>query len=362
MQTSDLVGVIMAGGSGTRFWPLSTPDRPKQFLTLFGDRSLLQLTFDRLTAPGGIRPDRVIVLTSTEFTGLVREQLPELPPGNVVGEPLRRDTAAAVTLAAWMVRERFGDVPMLVAPSDHLVEPVDLFLTTVASALLGLAREPQAIYTFGIEPRYPATGYGYLELGAPMGGWEGVVHHELVSFKEKPDLETAHRFLRDGHFLWNSGIFLWKAGTILEAIGRHLPAHRAAFERLRLQPDGLPATTELQAALEPLARISIDFGVMEKESHLRAVRAGFEWSDVGGWLEVENAHQPDERRNRARGQVRLMDAEGNFVFSEDPDEVVALLGVEDLVVVRSGKRTLVARRERLAGLKALVSQRIHPEG
>ncbi len=347
----NLVAVIMAGGMGTRFWPLSTPARPKQFVTLFGERSLLQMSFDRLQ--GLVSPERVLVLTNAAHVSLVREQLPELPDGHVVGEPIRRDTAAAVALAAVLVRERFGDSVILTLAADHLIEPTDLFQQNLLSAARQVAAA-DVFYTFGIRPTYPATAYGYLETGAAVVDDGGIEHFELRQFREKPDLETARRYVDSGRFLWNSGMFVWKAAPILGEIRTWLPGHYDALRSLGGY-DGTPRWQEaLEKAFSAIRPISIDYGVMEKtRTPLRCVSSRFSWSDVGGWPALGDLLARDSCGNAVRGSLKAIDASGNLVFSESPGETVALIGVDGLIVVRSGNRTLVARKEDVDKIREL---------
>lgn len=347
----SLVAVIMAGGMGTRFWPLSTPSRPKQFVTLFGERSLLQMSFDRLR--GLVPPERVLVLTNAAHVSLVREQLPELPDGHVIGEPIRRDTAAAVALAAVLVRERFGDSVILTLTADHIIEPTELFQQNLLSAARQVA-SADVFYTFGIRPTFPATAYGYLETGAAVAVDGGIEHYELRQFREKPDLETARRYVDSGRFLWNSGMFVWKAAVILEEVRAWLPGHYEALHPLGAQ-DGKPGwQVALEKAFSAIRPISIDYGVMEKtRTPLRCVASRFSWRDVGGWPALGDLLDKDSDGNAIRGRLKAVGASGNLVFSETPDETVALIGVEGLIVVRSGNRTLVARKEDVDKIREL---------
>ncbi len=347
----DLVVVVMAGGSGTRFWPVSTEERPKQFLRLFGERTMLQMTWDRLA--GLVPPERILVMTNQRFVATVAEQLPDLPAANIVGEPMHRDTSAAVALAAVICKARFGDPVMAVLTADHLIEPVKAFQDTVLSAARG-ARESGALYTFGIVPTYPSTGYGYLEAGEKTGDDGGVEHFELLAFREKPDAQTAHTFVTSGDHSWNSGMFVWSTHIIWGTIERLLPQHAQQLAPLA-EADGTPGWEDaLRDAFEPLPKISIDFGVMEKAEKVRMVRAKFEWSDVGGWLALEEFHKSGPAGNRGRGDMHTLQSFNNFVFSEDETETVALVGVRDLVVIRSGNRTLVAHRAAVESIKELV--------
>lgn len=353
MRDVDLFVVLMAGGSGTRLWPLSTSDRPKQLLALTGARSLLQQTMDRalLLAP----PERVLVLTSARYLSAVREQLPELPPAQVVAEPVPRDTAGAVALAAAVGRAVCPGAVMVVLPADHLITATEPFLEAVRSAARGAATS-QALYTFGIEPTHAATGYGYLEQGAAVQVPGETGHFQLARFREKPDLATAESFLASGRFLWNSGVFVWRTEVIWKELERRLPEHVARLGPLSERfgrPDFVEALAE---AFAPLAKISIDFAVMEKAAEVRMVRAGFDWCDVGGWPALGAYLPRDAAGNAHRGNLEALDARDNLVFCEDPSELVALVGVEGLVVVRSGARTLVVPGSRAQEIKALVDR------
>jgi mannose-1-phosphate guanylyltransferase len=351
----QLAIVIMAGGAGTRFWPLSTEARPKQFLRLHGPRSLIQQSYDRVAAL--VPPERILVLTNARFVPLCREQLPELPEGNVIGEPLRRDTSAAVALAALCCEARFGDPTMAVLTADHLIGPLDAFQRCLGSAARAARASAGALYTFGVEPAYPATGYGYLQRGELVGEEDGVRHFKLRCFREKPDATTAQAYLDSGEYYWNSGMFVWQTRAILAELQAQLPAHLEAL-RTALDARGQPLDGDrLRAAFEPLRPLSIDFGVMERARDVRCVEARFDWSDVGGWLALEPLLARDAAGNaRPEGlRLRAHDATANLVFSEDPEELVALVGVRDLVVVRAGRRTLVVHRDHAEQIKQLVA-------
>ena len=347
----DIVVVIMAGGAGTRFWPLSTEERPKQFLDLFGDRTLLQKSFDRVSSL--VPPERILVLTNAAFVSIVKEQLPHVPVENIIGEPTRRDTAAAVALAAVLCRRRFGNPVIATLTADHLIEPVDLFQETLLSAARRAAND-NALYTFGIEPTYPATGYGYLERGLQIADDDGIEHFHLVRFKEKPDLETARQYVESGRFYWNSGMFVWTADAILKEIETHLPNHaKALFDAVAF--DKTPQWNHaLKAAFESLHAVSIDFAVMEKAQNVCCVASKFSWRDVGGWLALRSCLPEDETGNYCRGKTLTLDATDNFVFCEDPEDTTVLIGVKDLVIVRAGPLTLITHKDRAEDLKKLV--------
>ena len=347
----NAVVVIMAGGAGTRFWPASTEERPKQFLPFFGARSLLQQSYDRVA--GLLSDDRILVLTQERFRPLVEEQLPNLPPENIIGEPMRRDTAAAIALAALLSKKRFDNPVMAVLTSDQLIEPVEAFQTGLRSAMAG-ALNSNALYTFGITPTFPATGYGYLELGPQLENEEPVPHYALKRFVEKPNLEKATAYLQSSSFLWNSGMFVWQNRSILAEFERQMPDHLRVLGPA-VETDGETGFADaLREAFLPLPKQSVDFGILENAKEVRCVRSSFAWSDVGGFLALGEHLPQDEKQNARRGEVFALDAAQNLVFAEDEGETIALFGVSDLLVVRSGKKTLIAPKSRAEELKKLV--------
>ena len=247
---ADMAVVIMAGGAGTRFWPLSTRARPKQFLQLVGESSLLQQSYTRARAL--VDPERILVLTGANLVDQVREQLPELDPANVIGEPMRRDTAAAVCLGALLCRRRFGDPVMVVLTADHRIEPLEEFTRDIRSAAVA-ARTSGALYTLGIEPTFPSTGYGYLQQGELLADDQGVMHRRLRCFREKPDLATAEEYVRTGEFWWNSGMFVWTVDAILAEFAASLTGHVRVIAAA-VEADGTPRwPEELRAAFAAVA-------------------------------------------------------------------------------------------------------------
>lgn len=344
-----LVVVILAGGAGTRFWPASTSKKPKQFLKLTGERSLIQLTYDRVKDI--VPPSRVLVITSKKFVATVKRHLPELPAANVIGEPMRRDTAAAVALATLLVQERFGTSTMAVLTADHLIGPPEAF----QGALLSAAKRASTgknVYTFGIPPTSPSTGFGYLEVGDQIMFDGGVGHHAVHSFHEKPDLKTAEGYVASKRFFWNSGMFVFQSQFMLQTMRFLIAEHVAALEPVvktkKLSPKAL------EKAFQGLSQVSVDKAVMEKLETTMCVRANFNWSDVGGFPALAAHLSHDDKKNAVRGRLRARESTGNVVWCEDPQEVVALVGVSGLVVVRAGKRTLVVPIERAEEIKKLV--------
>jgi mannose-1-phosphate guanylyltransferase len=348
---SMLHAIIMAGGSGTRFWPRSRRDRPKQLLRLAGESTMLQQTAARIAEL--VPPERTFIITGADQAAATRAQLPGLPARNVVAEPAPRDTAPCVALAAGIVASKDPEGTMIVMPADHVIEPVDAFQTSVRAAVEVVEADPTALVTFGITPNRPETGYGYIERGPLLEDRLGVPVYRVLQFREKPDRPTAELYLAAGNFLWNSGIFVWRAGTILDAIDEHCPALGSAFAPI-LRALGTPDEPEALAKHFPqLERAPIDKAVMEHAANVRVLEVPYDWNDVGDWRALATLLPSDEAGNAVQGTVVARDTRGSIIVSDDGG-LIATLGVDDLVVVHSGKATLVARKDRLDDLKALV--------
>ena len=345
-MNQGLVLLIMAGGAGTRFWPWSTDSLPKQFLKFLGERSLLQESYQR--SQGLCPPENILVLTHQNYAGLVAEQLPELKAEQILCEPERRDTAAAVAYAALEVKKRFGNPVTVLLTSDHWIQPIEQYQTAIREVVWG-AEQARCLYTLGIRPSYPATGYGYLHLGDETSQGRALPHRKLRQFREKPAREVAEEYLASGDYLWNSGMFAWQNDVILEQFAQHLPAHLKT-----LQP-AVEGQVELATAFSQLKKISVDFAILEKAPDVRCVTPSFEWSDLGGWLALAPFLEKDAQGNRSRAKLFSHQAQHNLVVCEDPEETVALLGVADRVVVRVGKRTLVLPKSRCEDIKQLLA-------
>ncbi len=339
--------IIMAGGGGTRFWPLSRQSRPKQFLSITAERSLLQTTWDRaLDVVSG--PDNVVVVTANDYAEMTREQLPDLPAGNLLLEPQARNTAPCIAWATAFIRRRDADAVEVVMPADHLIADREGFRDAVSTAV-GVTRQHGVLATFGVPPRYPETGYGYIEAAdaLPAGDDAGIDVFRVAEFREKPDLETAERYVAAGNYFWNSGIFVWTAAEIWSSFEEHLPGACAAAERM-LEADDHDARAAVYAEMPAT---SIDFGIMERAENVVTVRAGFDWSDIGSWAALREVSDHDEGGNVAFGEVVHIDSTGNLVHA--PDTVVTLLGVDNLAVVHTGDVILVASLERSQDVKLL---------
>ncbi|MCG3178496.1 MAG: Mannose-1-phosphate guanylyltransferase 1 [Phycisphaerae bacterium] len=346
--------VIMAGGSGTRLWPLSRQGRPKQLLPLVEGRCLLELALERL---GGLfPPERTWIVTSAELVEPIARVATSLPRENILGEPAIRDTSNAIGLACLLLARRDPDAKVGIFTADHVIRPVDRFASAVEDAMGLLDADPGALVTLGIPPAWPNTGLGYIHRGPAVGKQAFRVRR----FVEKPDHATAVGYCADGQHYWNSGMFIWRADTLVARLGRFRPDHlRALRAAADAWADGDAARTA--AAYSNLPRISIDFALMEPASvdpncSVLVRELDCQWLDVGNWPAVAEVNPTDGQANLCRGRVATVDAKGNILFSDEPGALLAALGVEDLVVVQSRGVTLVTSKARAGDLKTLLAR------
>ncbi len=343
--------VIMAGGKGERFWPASRLARPKHLLPIVGDKPMLAQTVERL---GGSLPvENVIVITNIEQLEGVRAVCPMLPAENVVAEPVGRDTAAAVGLAMLLVKQRDPEASLAMLPADAFIQDADSFQTALDIAFQAAETSPSLV-TIGIQPTEPATGYGYIHRG-PV---ERVIGNRDIfgvrQFKEKPDLETAKCYLQNGEYFWNAGMFVWKVSTISEALAEFTPALKAGLDDIESGMASGQDLAELLDELYPkLEKISVDFAVMEKAKNVLTLAATFDWDDVGAWPAIERHLPADRAGNVKQGGAKFLNCSSNIVVSGD-DHFVALIGVEDLIVVHVDDATLVCKKDQAQNIKQMV--------
>lgn len=350
-ETPPLSVAILAGGSGVRFWPLSRKALPKQFLNFFGDKSLLADTAARLD--GLVPPSRLWVLTNHRHVERTRNQLPQVPPEQIVGEPVARDTAGCLAVAAALLVAQSPEARMLVLPADHLIRPIAAFQQAVQACQAVVAAHPEMLLTLGIPPTHPATGYGYLERGEDLGTFEGVPAYRLSRFCEKPDTAQAREFLESGRFRWNAGIFFWRAASLLEQFETHEPAMAAAARRVADAWGTPQASAVFEAEFSAMRKVSIDYAIMEKAPRVAMVEAPFNWDDVGSWLALERHLSKTPEGNVVVGK-HVGQATTNSVVVADSGKLVGTLGVENLIVVASGDAVLVAHRDREQEVKGLL--------
>jgi mannose-1-phosphate guanylyltransferase len=356
--------VIMAGGSGTRLWPLSRAERPKQLLDVVaeeggGAHSLLAEAFTRLQAV--LPTEQIWVCTAARYGDQVRAALPQLGADRLVLEPTARDTANAVGLAAALVADVDPDAELAVVSADHVIRPVERFADALRTAYDVLAVRPRALVTLGVTPTSPATGFGYVQKGAPT---EVAGAAEAASFREKPDLATAQAYLDSGEYVWNSGMFVWRAETVLAALADHLPESATGLGRIVAAPAGPERDALLAEVFPTLPKISVDYAVLEpaatEPGRVVVVDLDVDWLDVGSWPALAHTLSTDESGNATRGLTALLDSSGNVVLSDDPDHLVALVGVRDSVVVHTADVTMVCPvgdAERVKQLLGVVQER-----
>lgn len=328
----------MAGGIGSRFWPMSTPDKPKQFIDVLGTgRTLLQMTVDRFA--GICSPENVWVVTSVRYKSIVKEQLPDIPDSNILLEPCMRNTAPCIAYVAWKIKQKDADANLVISPSDHLVMDVSEFGRVIRKGLEFVAKEDR-ILTLGMYPNRPETGYGYIK--AKSLAQEEIL--EVEGFKEKPDLQTAERYLAEGGYFWNAGIFIWNVKTIERAFRKEQPEIVAVFDGL----NEVFYTPEEQGCIDEkfptCPNISIDYAIMEKAENIYVFPADFGWSDLGTWGSLYEQLNKDESANACVGdQVRLVESKGCVVHVPYGKKVV-LQGLEDYIIAEENGVLLVCRK------------------
>lgn len=340
--------VIMAGGRGTRFWPLSRADRPKQLLALASGQSLLRDTFERVQPVVGA--DRILVITSGNLDAATRAELPELNPDHIITEPQGRNTAPCAVLGVGLAGRLDPDAPVALLPADHFIPDDEKFRTQLAEAF-ALAADTETVVTMGIAPVRPETGFGYLETGGPNDAGSLLAG---VAFHEKPDPVTAEKYVRSGRHFWNSGIFIWNPARFRSAAAEHL-AEVATMMAGPLKSFGTGTFGEaLEEAYRDCPAESLDFAVMEKLTDFLVLPADFRWSDLGSWDAWGDLAPVLPGENRGRGDLVALDSEGNIVMV--PDRLVALVGVQDLVVVDTADALLVCHKSEAQKIKEIIAR------
>jgi mannose-1-phosphate guanylyltransferase len=351
-EVTVLHAIVMAGGAGTRFWPVSRRDRPKQLQPLYGNTSLLRQTVDRLD--GLVPPERILVVTNRKLVEASVRELPHLPPQSIIGEPAKRDTAPCIGLAALLVLRDDPDATMLVMPSDHVIAPANRFRDAVEQAAQLVADSPERLVTFGIKPTYPAESFGYIHRGEAIAS-SGAPAYRVKEFREKPNASTAATYVASGEYYWNGGIFVWKAQTILDELGKR---HAATIGRLRTIAaawDSAQRDALFEREFTAIQGTSIDYAVMEHAQDVAVIEAPFEWDDVGSWQSLARLGGSDNNGNAVIGRHLGIDTRDSIVRS-DEDHLVVTLGVEGLIVVHTPGATLVANRQDEERIREVVKE------
>lgn len=342
-------GVIMAGGGGTRFWPLSRKELPKQFLNLSGKNTMVVDTALRLSKVAD-KEDIFVVTNKTTKDATILQTKEILKADHILGEPAARNTAACIGYAAMEIVKKYEDGIMVIVPSDHFIKDEDEF-ARVLKAAVNTAETEDKLVTVGIKPTFPSTGYGYIKYVA-----NDAVAKEVMEFVEKPDLETAMGYVESGEYAWNSGMFIWKASTILSYFERLLPD---IYEYLVKIGDALGQANEEQVIEElypQIPKISIDYGIMERADGVKMLEGDFGWNDVGSFDAFDQIHQPDENGNIALAKNCSIDSKDNVLYSTEEGHLIAVLGIEDVVAVHTKDVTLICNKSRSQDIKLFVDK------
>ncbi len=343
--------LIMAGGSGTRFWPRSRVAKPKQYLNLFGNESLLQSTIKRFETFTDNR--HIYIVSSKTQAQVLEEQTPMLPKENLIYEPVGKNTLPCIGLAAMFAERDNPEGIMVVSPSDHLIKNEELFRDTVLAAAK-IAREKDGIVTIGITPTYAATGYGYVKTGENITGSEKIRQFKVERFVEKPDEKTAKNYLEKGGFFWNSGLFIFKISVFLDAVKQFAPDLYDDLRKIQLDL-GTPSFEQtLDTIYRAVESISVDYGIMEHAQNIYLVEGNFDWNDLGSWESVYLTDEKDENGNAGSGEAILLDTKNSYVYSGSG--LVTVVGLEDVVVVQHENTTLVCKRDKTEDVKKIVEQ------
>ncbi len=351
MGKTNLHVLIMAGGKGERFWPQSREKTPKQFLSLKGKQSLIEETVDRLQ--GLVLPSQIWILTNEKHVALVQKKCPQLKKNQILGEPIGKDTAPCIAVAASLIAKKDPQAVMVVLPADHTISPKEKFHQIVKEAE-EVASANKALITLGIPPKTPHTGYGYIQIEKPIPFSGKNRFFQVHAFKEKPDLKTAKKYLQKGNFYWNSGIFIWKVETILQQIEKFLPNIYKHSQMIQKAWGRANQQKVFRSAFNAFEKISIDYGVLEKADKVFMAKAPFEWDDLGSWISLSHYLPQDKQGNAVSGKVISHHSKDSILVSKSG--LIATLGVSDLIVVKTSDVTLVASKDKEQEVKALLSQ------
>lgn len=337
----------MAGGRGERFWPKSRMSLPKQFLSLTDDgKTMLQLTVERIRSLVAL--EDVYIATNELYRNLVLEQLPGLPETNILCEPVARNTAPCIGLGAVHIASKYEDAVMMVLPSDHLIKNNEVFLQTLTDAS-EVAQQGKNLVTLGITPNYPETGYGYIKYDSAKFLMKA---YKVERFVEKPDYDTAKKYLDDGRYLWNSGMFIWKVSSILYNLCAYMPATYQKLKEIEIAIGTEKQEEKLQALFPECESTSIDYGVLEKAGDIYTLPGSFGWDDVGSWLAVERIRAVDEDNNVLNGNIIAVDTKNSTI--EGTEKLIAAVGLKDIIVVDTKDATLICDKKHVGKIKEVI--------
>ena len=341
--------VIMAGGRGERFWPKSRNDFPKQFLSLTSDgKTMIQKTVQRILPL--VSYDDIFLVTNQKYVGLVKEQLPQIPDENILAEPMAKNTAPCIGLACAVIRKKYQDAMMLVLPSDHLIRYEPMYIDTLKQAI-SVAEQDNTLVTIGITPTYAETGYGYINFSRDTQENRMCVY-KVNRFVEKPDIDTAKKYLASGDYLWNSGMFVWKVSSIMNDFARFLPETYEGLERIEESVGQDNFEQVLRTEFEKFKSESIDFGIMEKSDSIYVVSGSFGWDDVGSWLALERINTTNEYGSYVKGDVITINTKRSIVSGGK--RLIAMVGVEDMIVVDTDDTILICAKDSAQDIKKVI--------
>ncbi len=338
--------LIMAGGVGSRFWPRSRKNLPKQLLNIFGQQTMIQETVSRIK--NFVSPENILIITNKVQKVLVEEQLPFLPKENIVAEPIGRNTAPCVGLAAKIISKKNRDAVFVTLPADHLIENNKLFIETLKRAM-DFAYHSKGLITFGIIPTRPDTGYGYINF--EKAEVESKIH-KVIKFVEKPDIDKAKSYLKSGDYSWNSGMFVWRADVILDEINEHLPELSKELDKFDKSIRAKSLSDSLEILFNSIKGISVDYGIMEKSDKVFMINGEFDWSDVGSWETVYELSKKDKSNNAIIGDVHTDKTKGSYIYS--PEKFTSVIGLENIVVIDTEDALLVCNRENVQDVRNTV--------
>ncbi|KHD35745.1 mannose-1-phosphate guanylyltransferase [Clostridium acetobutylicum] len=343
-----LCALIMAGGKGERFWPLSTDEKPKQFLQLLSDKTMIQMTVERLEALIDI--ERIFVVTGERYVDLLKEQLPNLPEKNIIVEPVGKNTAPCIALSAFVINKHYKDANIVVLPSDQLIVDDSKLLDTIAAAEKFIDQNKASIVTLGMEPTRAETGYGYIKSGNLEKEISGFQIKKVESFVEKPDKKSAESYVKAGNFLWNGGMFIWKCSTILKLTEKYLNKTYNILNEIA-EANDTNFNETLKKRYVDVEAISVDYGIMEKADNIYVIPCNFGWDDIGTWHAVERYRDKDEDNNVCVGDIKSIDSKNNILVGKKKPIVV--VGLSEVFVVESDDIIFVGKKEDIERIKEI---------
>lgn len=345
-----LTALIMAGGSGTRFWPLSRKDKPKQFLKLNNSKkSMLEETAARINKL--VPAEQIFVATNKLYKSEINKQLADIPEENIIVEPQKRNTAAAVGLSSVIIENRFPNSTMIVLPADHLIKEEERFIKLLKKAVMA-ASIGENLLTVGIKATRPETGYGYINCGKKLFDIDGEQIFKVDNFAEKPDLDTAKKFLKSGNYLWNSGIFIWKVNNILANFEKHLPDLYLSLEKIRNFLGKDSEKEMIEKEFKKMKKISIDYGIMEKTEDIAVIPAAIAWDDIGSWPALSRIKETDALNNIKEAEHYGIDTKNSIIYS-DSDKIIATIGIDNLIIVNTDDAILICDKKRAQDVKKI---------